>query len=408
MSGIGQLALYVHIPFCETKCPYCDFNTYAGIDGLIPSYVGALCREIIDWGNALNHPEVKSVFFGGGTPSYLPSEEINLIMRSVESAFGVVPMAEITLEANPGDLTPSKLEAYLESGINRVSIGVQSLSDRLLGLLGRRHSALEAVNAYRMSLASGFENISIDLMYGLPHQSLHEWEETLKDAVGLNPYHISMYCLTLEEGTPMERHVKSGQLPNPDSDLAADMYLNGQDRLGRLGYRHYEISNWALPGFESSHNMTYWCNQPYLGVGPGAHSYLSGFRFFNIKSPREYLQRFSIDGLSRPRCQVEINAETIGSMEVVEEVEKVDRSLEMAETLMMGLRLDTGVDDEEFIRRFGVTPSQVYESTIKDLTSVGLIEIIDGSTRLTSRGRMLGNEVFGRVLSERIKCSNIS
>ena len=402
MSSIGQLALYVHIPFCETKCSYCDFNTYAGIEGLMPSYVGALCREIIDWGNALGHPEVKSVFFGGGTPSYLPSEEISLIMRSIGSAFGVAPMAEITLESNPGDLTAAKLETYLKCGINRVSIGVQSLSDRLLGLLGRRHSASEAVNAYRMSVDSGFANVSIDLMYGLPYQTLKDWEETLKDAVDLNPSHISMYCLTLEKGTPMDRHVKSGQLPEPDSDLAADMYLSAQNRLGGLGYHHYEISNWALPGFESSHNMTYWCNQPYLGVGPGAHSYLSGFRFFNIKSPREYLQRFPVDGALRPRCKMEINAETIGSMVVVEEVEVIDRSLEMAETLMMGLRLDTGVEDEEFIRRFGVTPSQVYDSTINELTCIGLLEIVDGSTRLTPRGQMLGNEVFERVLSERI------
>ena len=148
--------------------------------------------------------------------------------------------------------------------------------------------------------------------------------------------------------------------------------------------------------------MTYWCNQPYLGVGPGAHSYLSGFRFFNIKSPREYLQRFPVDGALRPRCKMEINAETIGSMVVVEEVEVIDRSLEMAETLMMGLRLDTGVEDEEFIRRFGVTPSQVYNSTINELTCIGLLEIVDGSTRLTPRGQMLGNEVFERVLSERI------
>ena len=396
MSGIGPLALYVHIPFCETKCPYCDFNTYAGIEGLMPSYVAALRRELAAWGDVLGHPGVNTVFFGGGTPSYLPSEDLSLVVGTVGSTFDIAPTAEVTLEANPGDLTASKLTAYLECGVNRLSIGFQSLSDRLLEVLGRRHSASEAVDAYRLAVASGFGNVSIDLIYGLPYQTLEDWKETLEGAVGLSPPHISMYCLTLEEGTPMEQQVRSGRLPEPDSDLAADMYLAAQDALGRQGYRHYEISNWARPGFESRHNMTYWRNQPYLGVGPGAHSYLPGFRFSNLRSPREYIRSSPPDNSSGRHRGWELSAESIKVMPVVEKVEPIDRRLEMAETLMMGLRLNSGVSTGEFARRFGETPSQAYDGTIDELTSVGLVETVDGWMRLTPRGRLLGNEVFGR------------
>ena len=396
MSGIGPLALYVHIPFCETKCPYCDFNTYAGIEGLMPSYVAALRRELAAWGDVLGHPGVNTVFFGGGTPSYLPSEDLSLVVGTVGSTFDIAPTSEVTLEANPGDLTASKLTSYLECGVNRLSIGFQSLSDRLLEVLGRRHSASEAVNAYRLAVASGFGNVSIDLIYGLPYQTLEDWKETLEGAVGLSPPHISMYCLTLEEGTPMEQQVRSGRLPEPESDLAADMYLAAQDALGRQGYRHYEISNWAQPGFESRHNMTYWRNQPYLGVGPGAHSYLASFRFSNLRSPREYIRSSPPDNSSGRHRGWELSAESIKAIPVVEKVEAIDRRLEMAETLMMGLRLNSGVSTGEFARRFGETPSQAYDGTIDELTSVGLVETVDGWMRLTPRGRLLGNEVFGR------------
>ena len=401
MSGIGPLALYAHIPFCETKCPYCDFNTFAGIDGLMPSYVAALRRELAAWGDVLAHPEVETVFFGGGTPSYLPAEDMSSVVETIRSTFHVAPAAEVTLEANPGDLTAAKLAAYLECGVNRLSIGVQSLSDRLLDVLGRRHSTDDAVDAYQMAMASGFNNVSIDLMYGLPYQTMDDWEETLVGAVRLSPPHISMYCLTLEAGTPLEQQVKSGQMPEPDSDLAADMYLAAQDALGQRGYRQYEISNWSQPGFESRHNMTYWRNQPFLGVGPGAHSYLPGFRFFNLKSPREYIRRVPPEFSSQVDRPWVISREAIEGMPAVDGVEAIDRPLEMADTLMMGLRLDTGVSTVEFTRRFGVTLSHAYDGAIDELTSVNLVETVDGWVRLTPRGRLLGNEVFSRFLSGR-------
>ena len=393
----GPIGLYVHIPFCETKCPYCDFNTYTGIEPLIPSYVDALCTEIGTWGRVLDHRPVSTVFFGGGTPSYLPEDRIGLLLGAIEEAFEVGPEAEVTLEANPDDFSPSKLAAYLDLGVNRLSIGVQSLDDRLLGILGRRHSAAGAVDAFRMAAEAGFENVSIDLMYGLPHQSLSDWNRTLEEASGLKPKHLSMYCLTLEGGTPMEQWVDTGRLPAPDSDLAADMYLVAQEVMASGDYRHYEISNWAQPGYESRHNLTYWRNGPYLGVGPGAHSYLADLRFSNLRSPREYVRRLKEQPPSLPSGLA--IAEAIGSIPVVDATEAIDRRLEMAETMMLGLRLDTGIAVDEFSARFGVAPQAVYTGELAELTSDGLVETVDSHVRLTDRGRILGNEVFSRFFA---------
>ena len=390
------ISLYVHIPFCETKCPYCDFNTYAGIEPLIPSYVEALCKEIDSWGHVLGGPPVKTVFFGGGTPSYLPAEEVGRVVEAIRSSFDLEATAEVTLEANPGDFTTAKLESYGGFGVNRLSIGVQSFSDRLLNVLGRRHSSSEAVQAYRMSREAGFVNVSIDLMYGLPYQSAEDWRQSLDQASELAPSHVSMYCLTLETGTPMEQGVASGRLPDPNPDEAADMYVAAQEVMGESGYRHYEISNWARPGFESRHNLTYWRNWPYLGVGPGAHSYLDGFRFWNMRSPRAYVRKSREDGSPRPCGLLELGPETLSGMPTVDAVETIDRNLEMAETLMLGLRLDTGVRIRDFAGRFGATPADEFAEAITELEGIGLLETRDGSLRLTERGRMLGNEVFAR------------
>ncbi len=392
---VGSLGLYVHIPFCETKCPYCDFNTYEGIDTLIPGYTAALCREIGLWGQVLGNPAVETVFFGGGTPSYLPTEHIESIIESIGAAFDVVPKAEVTLETNPDDLTPSKVSTYLKLGINRLSIGVQALQDDLLKMLGRRHSAAQAVEAYRMAQKAGFTNVSIDLMYGLPYQRVYDWERTLGDVGELSPPHVSMYCLTLEEGTPMAGQIESGGLPEPDPDLAAEMYLMAQEVMRNREYRHYEISNWARPGFESKHNLTYWRNLPYQGVGPGAHSYLGGLRFSTHRSPRRYISELRNERRPLPSHGM-IGPEVVKSVPSVDTVEKIDRHLEMAETMMMGLRLDTGISVEGFEDRFSVEPAGAYGGTIEDLESLGLLETIDGSLRLTPRGRLMGNEVFGR------------
>ena len=400
----AAIALYVHIPFCETKCPYCDFNTYAAIEPLMPAYCEALRAEIALWGGlAAGRPgaarRVSSVFFGGGTPSYLPAGDIVGVMGAIRSAFSVLPDAEITLEANPGDFTPGKLAAYLDCGVNRLSIGVQSFDDGLLALLGRRHTADAAADAYRMAADAGFGNISIDLMYGLPRQRLDQWRRTLDRALELAPPHLSMYCLTLEGGTPMERRVADGRMPQPDADLAADMYVLAQDEMRRAGYRHYEISNWAQPGKRSRHNLAYWRNLPYLGVGPGAHSHMWGRRFANIKSPREYVRLMGGDGAragdGASACDASPD-DVIRAVPVVGEVERIDPPLEMAETLMMGLRLDEGISVAGFRDRFGATPAQRYPDAIAELTAQGLLQARDGALALTARGRMVANAVVSR------------
>ncbi|MDE2718318.1 MAG: radical SAM family heme chaperone HemW, partial [Chloroflexota bacterium] len=385
------IALYVHIPFCETKCPYCDFNTYAKIESLIPDYVAALRTEIELWGGLLDNPSIRTVFFGGGTPSYLPSGDISSLMATISGSFALPDDAEITLEANPGDFTPDKLNDFLDAGINRLSIGVQSFDDGLLTLLGRRHTAVDAVEAYRMAHDAGFDNVSIDLMYGLPHQTVHHWQETLARTADLHPPHVSLYALTLEGGTPMEHSVSQGTLPTPDPDLAADMYALAEHDLGALGYRHYEISNWAADGKLGLHNIVYWRNEPYLGVGPGAHSSLASHRFSNLKPPREYVKRLQDHSSSSgsPNGSREDDCAAIRSIPVVDTIEFIDRPLEMAETMMLGLRLDTGVSISEFEARFGASPLDAYREELDELQPTGLVEVSDGSIRLTDRGRFL-------------------
>ena len=387
-----SIALYLHIHFCETKCPYCDFNTYAKIESLIPAYVSALRNEIVAWGQILDHPDVKTIFFGGGTPSYLPPPELVRVVEAIRTSFHVDPTAEITLEANPGDFDRGNLATYLDCGFNRISIGVQSLDDTLLSMLGRRHTADDAISAFQMASGAGFENVSIDLMYGLPYQTIEQWETTLKRALDLGPPHISMYALTLEGGTPMEQWVKNGQLPEPSADLAADMYIKAQGMFGRSGYAHYEISNWALPGFESHHNLVYWQNESYLGVGPGAHSYLQHHRFSNLKPPREYVQKLK-EPLAVHGAE---NKAAIESMPVVAEIEHIDTQLEMAETMILGLRLDQGIDVKKFVSRFDNSPFCVYENIIADGLRKVLLKTTDGTISLTNKGRLLSNEIFSQ------------
>ena len=392
------IALYLHVPFCETKCPYCDFNTYAGIEPLMPGYAEALQREIGLWGRLTGRAPVGTVFFGGGTPSYLPADDIRAVMASVGDAFALDPNAETTLEANPDDLHDAKLAAWLECGFNRLSIGVQSFDDRHLAALGRRHDAAQASDAVKAARSAGFANFSIDLMYGLPDQTLVEWQATLEQALELEPEHLSTYCLTLEPGTPMHRRVELGQVADPDPDLAADMYEHIESVMETAGYRHYEISNWALPGRESRHNLTYWLNQPYLGVGPGAHSYLAGCRFANLKSPRDYIHRLTGCAPLHRNGSDATPAAVIAGVPVVDGVEVVDRKTAMAETLMLGLRLSAGVSHDAFAARFGATLRSVYGPTLDDLTNVGLLHTSNGAVTLTARGRLLGNEVFSRFV----------
>ena len=380
------IGLYIHIPFCESKCNYCNFNTYARLEWLAPSYVDALTTELRLWGDVLGHPQARSVFFGGGTPSWLPADAIARVLDVSREAFRFLPDAEVTAEANPGDVTSEKLGDWREAGINRVSLGVQSFADDLLRLLSRRHTAAEAVEAYRLVARSGFQSASIDLVYGLPTQSLDVWHATLQRALELGPLHISLYALTVEEGTPLWSEVHSGSLPQPEPDLAAEMYTTAEEMLAGSGYRHYEISNWAQPGHECRHNLLYWRNEPFLGVGPGAHSYLEGERFWNIKSPNEYVRR-----LAEP-------APSPDDIPVVEERHAVTEAEELSETLILRLRLDEGVDPAKLIEGFGEATVGAHLETLRRFQEAGLVAQENGRFRLTSRGRLLSNELFVKLL----------
>ncbi|NQW21726.1 MAG: radical SAM family heme chaperone HemW [Chloroflexi bacterium] len=394
VSGIG---LYLHVPFCQTKCPYCDFNTYSGIEDQITGYVRSVQNELKGWGILLSHPPVRTIFLGGGTPSYLPTNDLENIHKTIQSSFKVVESAEITMECNPGDVTSDKAASWLASGVNRISMGVQSFDDGLLSLLGRRHTALEAKQAFRTLRAAGFLNQSIDLIYGLPYQSAEQWSDTLDGAIELKPDHISLYSLQIEKGTPLAVDVAVGKYPVPDDDLAADMYEEAQSRLAENGFQQYEISNWAKPGMESQHNLIYWLNEPYLGVGPGAHSWLSGQRFANLKSPRRYVtvvgNDYKIAGLD-PVAAMQTPAGP------VEQIDITTPAIDIAETMMMGMRLNKGVSYERFEQRFGVGLDIVFPKEVERLLRLGLVEITDNALMLSERGRLLGNEVFAEFIGD--------
>ena len=397
-SSREGISLYVHIPFCKSKCPYCDFNTYERLEALIGPLVEAVALEVQLWGRTLGRPRVNTVFFGGGTPSYVPLDCLTRLMDAIGGAFDVVTGAETTVEANPGDLNGPALSRLLEIGVNRLSIGVQSLDDSLLGLLGRRHTADEAVAAYESARHAGFQSVNLDLMYGLPRQTMMQWQSTLARILELHPPHLSLYCLTLESGTPMERWVRQGELPEPDPDLAADMYTAAREALDEAGYRHYEISNWATPGFECLHNMAYWLNRSYLGVGPGAHSCLHRHRFWDVASPRTYIRRVQEWASYPVTPSKRFGRDELSLICPVDGVEGIEPRVETAETMFLGLRLLDGLRTEDFRCRFGDDPTELYGPQIKELGELGLLERSNGVLRLTPQGCLLANQVFIRFL----------
>ena len=410
----SALALYVHIPFCETKCPYCDFNTYAGIEALMPTYVDTLAHDIAEWGKWLGRPPLRSVFFGGGTPSYLPTRSLRLLMRAITEAFDLPEGAEVTAEANPGDTARERLQAMRRAGFNRISIGVQSLDDDELRLLGRRHNAEAAQAAVRTARAAGFERINADLIFGLPGQMVASWEHTLAETLALEPDHLSAYALTLEPGTPLDADVRQGRVREPDPDIAAEMYRLTGEMLAGAGYEQYEISNWAKPAQHSAHNLAYWRSEPYLGVGPGAHSYLWsngipaledaglwGTRFAAVRSPRQY-----IDAAREWRAPAEpASHDVIQRQPTIGEAEALSRSEAMADYVMMGLRLNEGLSEQAFGARFGELLEEALAGALRECGELGLVERTEGYVRLTDAGRPLANEAFERFVSA---CSAIA
>ena len=392
------MGLYVHVPFCKTKCPYCDFNTYQGIENLMEPFLPALTTEIECWGETLDHPAVKSVFFGGGTPSYLPPGYIEKSLAAIRQAFQVDSAAEITIEANPGDLDESACAGILAQGVNRLSIGVQSLDNDLLNLLGRRHQASEAVQAFETARQAGFDNVNLDLMYGLPNQSMDQWRQTLDALAGLAPEHISLYALTLEEGTPMHRWAEEGKIPEPDPDLAADMYQYAREALAPAGYHHYEISNWSRPGRACEHNVVYWENGPYLGVGPGAHSRLGEYRFWTILSPRDYNSKAASWADAGVQPADEFVEAVLQGVSTLGGWEHLSQETTCSETMFLGLRLLDGLHLSEASARIGVDLAKKFQTPIQECIQLGLLERDGDFLKLTKAAYLIANQAFTRFV----------
>jgi len=325
---------------------------------------------------------IRSIYFGGGTPSLLPAEHIGDLLSAISSLFTVDEAAEITIEANPGTVNEAYLTSIRKLGANRLSLGVQSMNDRELALLGRIHTAAEAREAVRFARSSGFDNLSLDLIYGLPGQTLADWQHSLDEAIAMGPEHLSLYALTLEADTLMWRAIKEGSLPDINPDLSADQYELAEDLLAAQDYGHYEISNWARPGHECRHNLTYWRNLPYLGVGVAAHSCLDGHRMANTGSLDKYMADFS--GKLSPLLP--------------ELDEEIGPELALAETVILRLRLSEGVYADDIRHRFGIDILTHYGRQVEEMVVAGLMERTDGNIKLTRRGRLLSNEVFWRFL----------
>jgi oxygen-independent coproporphyrinogen III oxidase len=384
---LETISLYLHIPFCHTRCHYCDFNTYAGILPLREPYVRALLTEIGMAGTVAQLSDGKprrsrTIFFGGGTPSLLSVSQISRILNACYTNFAVDKDAEITLEANPGTLSQEQLIGLRAAGINRLSMGAQSFDAELLKALGRIHSPKDITKAVHDARIAGFPSINVDFMFGLPGQTMSHWRETIDRALDLHIEHLSLYSLIIEEGTPFYTWTHEGRITPGDEDLCADMYEYADERLQEAGYKNYEISNWSLPGFQSRHNLTYWHNLPYLGMGAGAYSSFGGRRFSDVRDPVEYIR------LLKTHQWPEAESETI------------DKAQAMSETAFLALRTAQGLHLPTFEQRFAIPFTQFVGDRLRFVEEAGLLEREPDRLRLSKRGRLLGNEVFLRLLPD--------
>ena len=362
--------LYVHLPFCRHKCGYCDFNAYAGMDRLMPDYIDGLERELAEAKRTRPFSRLETVYLGGGTPSLLPPALMTRLLRFIRATFELDGDAEITLEANPGTTDAEKLAAWLDGGVNRLSLGVQGFDGKALAVLERRTDAAQAVHAFGLARGAGMRNINIDLIYSVPYQSRATWVDTLQRALDLGPDHVSTYCLTFEEGTLLWRRRAEGKLPEVEPDLQWDQLDAAVDALEAAGYGRYEVSNWARPGFESRHNFAYWRCRPVYGAGAGAHSYATdgsrAWRWWNTARPREYITA----------CPTPMAGG-----------EELDERKARAESLMLGLRTAGGM----------AAPAG-FDAELGGLAAAGLVEHRNGHVVPTRRGMDLHNQIALAVL----------
>jgi oxygen-independent coproporphyrinogen III oxidase len=383
-----ERAVYIHIPFCISKCHYCDFNSYPGMREMFDSYTDALRTEI---GTAADREtQAATLYIGGGTPTVMSDQQIYSMVEAARIALSLPDSAETTIEANPATVEQGKLEGLMTAGVNRISFGVQSFDDELLKQIGRRHTAEEARQAVIDARLVGFGNISLDLIYALPTQTLAGWRDTLRQAVNLGPEHISLYELTIEQGTPFADLLAQGELPLPGEELQIEMYAAAETMLEAAGYERYEISSFAMPGFRSQHNQFYWRNQEYWGFGAGAVSYIDGRRTKNVSGPNDYIRMIEETGSA------------------IESSEELSPEARLGETMMLGLRMVEGVDCEDLRQRFGVDVRRAYKSELDRLTGQGLLETCGSHIRLTHRGTLLANEVMAEFVRPDTETASVS
>lgn len=369
--------IYIHIPFCRSRCSYCDFATGMYSSALAERYVLNLAKEIKSFSEVETTEIVDTIFFGGGTPSLLSSVQVEMILNAVTERFTVSTDAEVTIEINPGSASKETLSAYRQLGVNRASFGAQTFDDNELARLGRSHTADDTRRTFRYLRDAGFGNVSFDLIAGLPGQSLEGWSRNLDEAFSLRPEHLSFYLLEVHQGTPLAKHIREGMQPQPDEDLAVAMYELMLDRASEAGYEHYEISNLCLPGFESRHNTKYWTGAPYYGFGCSAHSYDGLFRrWANERDMLRYL------GLIEQ-----------GGSAIVDET-RLTQEDRQAEAVFLGLRMMQGLSMKEYSLVFGADLGEQYEDDLARFREAGLIECRGDLLKLTRAGALLSNEVF--------------
>lgn len=371
-----EIALYIHIPFCKQKCLYCDFPSYASKESMMDEYIEALTKEI---GDKAKNYIIKSVFIGGGTPSYLNKEGLLKLMEALKK-LQYVNGAEITMECNPGTVDEEKFNIMKNGGINRLSFGLQTTKDSLLKKIGRIHSYSKFKENYYLARKCGFDNINVDMMFGLPDQTLQDWIDSLEEIISIKPEHISAYSLIIEEGTPFWKMYNEDKLNLPEENEERMMYEEGKKILEKHGYNQYEISNYSLTGRECIHNEEYWkCNE-YLGVGASASGFVDNVRYKNIDSLSEYIKRIN------------------SNSEVIEEEIKNSLKDNIEEFMFMGLRMNCGINEEEFKRRFSKNVDDIYEEVIKINVERELLKRNNGRIYLTDKGMELSNVVMSDMI----------
>ncbi|HHV71177.1 MAG TPA: oxygen-independent coproporphyrinogen III oxidase [Clostridia bacterium] len=373
-----KLGLYIHIPFCVSKCNYCDFNSYPLEQNKVEKYLAALQLEMASYREILeyNMKKIDTVYIGGGTPTCLAGKHLAYLFDYCLSLLPRKPGGEFSLEANPGTLDRAKIKLLKKAGVNRISMGLQAWQDRLLKGLGRIHDLDEFIDSYFLLKEEGFTNINVDLMFGLPGQTMDDWAESLTKLVELNPQHISVYSLKLEEGTELFNLFQQGKVGLPSEDVEIEMYDYALDFLTEKGYKQYEISNFSLPGYECQHNLIYWEHQQYLGLGAGAHSYFNGYRYSNYNSINDYIFH-----LERGRLPIETK-------------EAINLQRRIEDTIILGLRLNKGIDLKELAEETGEDLILLYDEKLERLKKRGLIQFNGKNLSLTRKGLLLSNQVF--------------